>query len=53
VFAHLFIAVAFLGPLVDPVRNVWGHVALVWTRRLERGIRMSEPARSESLEAAR
>jgi hypothetical protein len=22
-FAHLAIAVAFLGPLVDPVRNIW------------------------------
>jgi hypothetical protein len=26
-FAHLLIAVAFLGPLVDPVRNVW---VIVW-----------------------
>lgn len=26
-FAHLVIAVAFLGPIVDPVRNVW---VIVW-----------------------
>lgn len=26
-FAHLLIAVAFIGPLADPVRNVW---VLVW-----------------------
>ncbi|MDQ1076173.1 MULTISPECIES: hypothetical protein [Microbacterium] len=26
-FAHLLIAVAFLGPLVDPVRNAW---VIVW-----------------------
>lgn len=26
-FAHLLIAVAFIGPLVDPVRNVW---VIVW-----------------------
>ena len=95
-FAHLLIAVAFVGPLVDPVRNVWVIVwgllacagivplaaiagavrglplgwqlidmsfgvvaavplvlALIWTRRLARGIPPTGSARAELREAAR
>jgi hypothetical protein len=95
-FAHLLIAVAFVGPLIDPVRNVWVIVwgllacagivplaaiagavrglplgwqlidmsfgvvaavplvlALVWTRRLARGIPSADPARAGRREAAR
>jgi len=42
-FAHLLIAVAFVGPLIDPVRNVW---VIVWGSSRAPGSCRSRPSRA-------